>query len=134
MASTHKLKEQVVQEITQHIVRSIISFLILPLILSLWINERWILNWVAPTILYHTLLVAVLVMLIEAAYIIFLRKKLKNPFDDFDYDVNTGILTNKKDGLRYCLSCQQKGLKSPLKREDTGWRCLNKDCYIYYKE
>lgn len=78
-----------------------------------------------PIVLLSLLFIAVL-------YIIYLRKKIKNPIDDYEFDEKIGILHNPKDNLAYCISCLHKGIKSPLKVQDNGWLCLNKDCGKFY--
>lgn len=51
----------------------------------------------------------------------------------FEFDKKTGVIRNKKDGLYYCISCLHKNIKSPLQESEKGWKCLNIDCGIYYK-
>lgn len=65
-------------------------------------------------------------------YILFLRKKIRNPIEDYEFDEKIGLLHNSKDNLTYCISCLHKGIKSPLKVQSNGWLCLNKDCGKFY--
>lgn len=66
-------------------------------------------------------------------YILYLRKKIRNPIEDYEFDEKIGILHNPKDNLTYCISCLHKGIKSPLKVQINGWLCLNKDCKAFYQ-
>lgn len=42
-----------------------------------------------------------------------------------------GVWFSKSDGLYYCASCLTKKLRSPMRVERNGWRCLVKECEIW---
>lgn len=45
-----------------------------------------------------------------------------------------GILEEIKSRTYYCTSCHSNGKRSPLKENENGWFCMNKECgKIYFK-
>ena len=87
---------------------------------------------VPKTILLLLPIVLILLLAVSVIFILYLRKKIKNPIEDYEFDEKIGILHNPKDNLTYCISCLHKGIKSPLKVQSNGWLCLNKDCGKFY--
>jgi hypothetical protein len=48
------------------------------------------------------------------------------------FDARWGIYIDKRSGLLYCASCHSKKLRSPLREEENGWRCVIKECGMFY--
>jgi len=48
------------------------------------------------------------------------------------FEPRWGIYIDKRSGLLYCASCHSKKLRSPLREEENGWRCVLKECGMFY--
>ncbi len=73
------------------------------------------------------LAIAVAVILCSFAYIVSLKPCLK-------WVAIIGVYQDRKTGRYYCASCKQlhKTL-SPLKTEESGWRCMVRGCDKFYR-
>ena len=48
------------------------------------------------------------------------------------FESRWGIYIDKRSGLLYCASCHSKKIRSPLGEEENGWRCVLKECGMFY--
>ena len=111
---------------------------LLTMIGTIWVAIRdplanILINEVPKSILLLLSIVLLFLLILSVIYIVYLRKKIRNPIEDYEFDEKIGILHNSKDNLTYCISCLHKGIKSPLKVQKNGWRCLNNDCNKFYE-
>lgn len=59
------------------------------------------------------------------AFLMFFRPKLK-------FDSRLGIYRDRKSGLYFCPSCHTKKLRAPLRESERGWRCVIKECQLFF--
>ncbi len=51
--------------------------------------------------------------------------------DKLVFDQRTGTYADKS-GVRYCIKCEFKGKRAPIRNEEHGWRCMV--CDNYYSD
>jgi len=78
-----------------------------------------------PTTLIRIVAALLVVALWAAALALFFRPRLK-------FDPVVGIYRDRKTAIYYCPSCHSKKLRSPMKHQEDGWRCVVKDCLMFY--
>lgn len=131
-----KIKEELQITSIKALLTMFITALVTMLV-TIWLSiqdplAKILIDNVPKSVLLVLPIVLLLILLLAVAYIIYLHKKIKNPIEDFEFDEKIGILRNPKDSLTYCTSCLHKGIKSPLKVQENGWMCLNKECHSFY--
>lgn len=61
---------------------------------------------------------------IAIAYIIRLRKKIKDPLSDYLFNSQTGFYKNKSTNELFCSTCLLKNVPAQLKEFDDYWCCV----------
>lgn len=79
-----------------------------------------------PTTVVRALALSLIVTLWSLAILLFVRPRLK-------FEPRLGIYRDRKRGLYFCPSCYSKKLRTPLREEKNGWRCLVKECHGFYR-
>lgn len=52
----------------------------------------------------------------------------------FVFDEAMGVYRETESGILYCASCYANGKKTPLKKIENGWLCVDKNCKTFYPE
>ena len=55
-------------------------------------------------------------------------------FPSFKYLPKYQFYQHRVNGLYYCPPCRNKKPLSPLRYENSGWRCPFKECHAFYKD
>lgn len=79
-----------------------------------------------PTTVIRAGALSLVVALWASALLLFFRPRLK-------FDPHLGIYRDRKSGIYYCPSCHSKKIRSPLREEEEGWRCVVKDCLLFFE-
>jgi len=78
-----------------------------------------------PTTVIRAAALSLVVTLWASALVLFFRPKLK-------FDSRLGIYRDKKTGLYFCPSCHTKKIRAPLRQGERGWRCVIKECQLFF--
>ncbi|MEO5657075.1 MAG: hypothetical protein ABIO65_10270 [Nitrospiria bacterium] len=79
-----------------------------------------------PTTVLRVLAVLVALSAWSTALLLFFRPRLK-------FDTQLGIYRDRKSGIYYCSSCYSAKRRAPLKEFKSGWRCVVKDCNMWFE-
>lgn len=79
----------------------------------------------APTTVIRAAALSLVVTLWASALLLFFRPRLK-------FDARLGIYRDLKTGLYFCPSCHTKKLRAPLRESERGWRCVIKECQLFF--
>jgi hypothetical protein len=73
-------------------------------------------------------LLQALALLLLLVLLLFAFSLLQHPW--LRWDEPTGTWVNRINSLRYCAKCKTTKVITPLKKEVTGWRCMN--CHSFF--
>lgn len=81
---------------------------------------------VSPTTVLRAVALLVAIAGWLTALLLFFRPRLK-------FDTRLGIYRDRKTGVYYCSSCYSAKVRAPLKEFESGWRCVVKDCLMWFE-
>jgi ribosomal protein L37AE/L43A len=50
-----------------------------------------------------------------------------------EFHVTLGIWSHKRKSVYFCPSCKSKQIESPLREESAGWRCMVRECDMFFE-
>lgn len=122
------MEAQAIEKAKAHVLEAVLAALGTALPAWLLLAESELAPYVAslqPTILIRIVAVSLVIALWAAALVLYFRPGLK-------FDPALGIFRDRKTSIYYCPSCHSRKLRSPMKHEEIGWRCVVKDCSMFY--
>lgn len=78
-----------------------------------------------PKTIIRAAALSLVITLWSCAIVVFFRPRLK-------FESRLGIYRDRKTGLYYCPSCHSKKLRAPLRVSAKGWRCVIKECQLFF--
>lgn len=78
-----------------------------------------------PSTVIRSVAALLLIALWAVALFLFFRPRLK-------FEPKLGVYRDLKSGFYYCPSCYAKKLRSPMREQDSGWRCVVKECKSFF--
>lgn len=117
-----------IDKLKDHALKTLAVSVVSGITAALFLAENYLAQYIktlAPVIIVRLLALLFLVALSFGILLLFTWPHLK-------FDSRIGIYRDRKTGLFYCPSCRSKKLRSPLKQEEKGWRCVVRDCMMFY--
>ncbi len=123
-----KFAELLRQEVTKRIIATLLALLAI-LASAAWMQAKTAIFSILFSSLskeFFATLSLLESLLLLISFVLYLLTR--DPWRNYDFDDKTGVWYHRKTGLRICPSCKTKGIKSPMRDNESSWICLVKEC------